>query len=211
MPVVGADPERLRELAHQLDAAASDIERTLAPAYAAVQTGWAPFADDPTASGQWWRTVQAMSVALHDSAAQLRARADALEADQRCAEGVDTALGLFGFGFVLDAGALAAQGHFQDAFATANLGTGTAMMVDMGFRGGEAMLHGVGAAAAPVAVVATIGEIYCMTPIGGPTLPPTVNHQRGDDDEDWVDEDHIANTAGFTNCDGDCLAQLQGR
>jgi hypothetical protein len=209
MPVVGADPERLRDLAHALDAAASDIEATLAPAYAAVETGWAPFPGDPAASGAWWRTVQAVMVALRDSAAQLRARADDLEADQRCAEAVELGLGLFGFGFVIDSAGMVAQGDFQDALDTANLGTGTAMMVDMGFRVGEAMLHGVGAAAAPVSVAATIGEIYCRTPVEGPTLPPTVNHQRGDDD-DWVDEDHIANTAGFTNCDGDCLRQLQG-
>jgi hypothetical protein len=220
MPLVGADPDRLRELAHALEDAAAGIERTLAPAFAAVQTGWAPVPGDPEASGAWWRTVQAVAVALQDSAAQLRARADDLEADQRCAEAVVSAAGWFGLGFVLEAGTQLANLEVTGAVDTLTHGSGIGIVADTGFNlaalgtalatGSAAAGRMVAAAGLPVSAAVTLAEIYCMTPVESSVLAPTVNHQRGDDDEDWVDEDHIANTAGFTNCDSDCLVQLQG-
>jgi hypothetical protein len=225
MPFVGADPVRLRELAQALWDAAQELEdEVTATSDALVAAGFVAVPGDPAASRQFWLALNAIWMALEDAAVDLRARADALDADQeeaRCADWVNQALGIFGLGFIVETIGAIAQGDNERAGDLYD-GIGVAISVDTAFQAGawagftatgsHAVGYAVADSALPLTAAATLGEIYCATPTAGPGASP-INQQRGDDPEDWVfgENDIENNGAMAVNCTGpDCLAQLQG-
>jgi hypothetical protein len=224
MAVVGADPDRLRELARAVWDAAQELKEVVtAFSEALVASGFVAVPGDPAASQQFWRALNATWMALEEAAAELRARADALDADQeaaRCAEPVETGLGFFGLAFIGHAVQDWVGGDWLSGRNTAYDGMTAMVSADLGFSasalatftatGSVTAGRVVGGLAWPVTGFATVGEIYCETPIGGPATSP-VNQQRATDD-DWVfgEGDVENNGAMGVNCPSDCLAQLQG-